>query len=69
MRTRSNPYQRSLELKVIVREPTIEDLRAAYEACILNKDRLPFEKALALREYALPIKNAARAAIIRRGGK
>ncbi|WP_132259497.1 hypothetical protein [Paucimonas lemoignei] len=64
-----SPYQRTLELKVIVREPTIDDLKAAYQRCIADKKKLPFEKALETPAFALAIKNAARAAIIRSGGK
>lgn len=65
----TNPYQKSLPLKVIVREPTTEDLRAAYELCVFDKKKLPFEKALQDRPIALGIKNTAKAAIIRRGGR
>lgn len=52
-----------------MREPTIADLQAAYQRCIADKNKLPFEKALTLPAYALAIKNAAKAAIIRAGGK
>lgn len=65
----ANPYQGNLVLRVIVREPTQADLRAAYERCVSDKDRLPFEKALQDRAMAIGIRNTAREMIIRRGGR
>jgi hypothetical protein len=69
MRSLPHPYQRALELKVIVREPTTEDLRAAYQVCVRDKQNLPFERALQHPALVLIFKNAAKAAITRRGGK
>jgi hypothetical protein len=64
-----NPYQKSLQLKIVVRDPNEEDLRDAYEVCVLDKHRIPFEKALTLPLIATGIRNTAKAAIIRRGGR
>lgn len=69
MRRNVSPYQRSLALQVIVREPTAEDLRAAYEVCVSDKESMPFQKALTIRALEIGIRNTARAAIIRRGGR
>jgi hypothetical protein len=64
-----NPHQRALNLTVEVREPTKDDLRAAYEQCVRDKARLSFEMALELVPYTWILKNAAKAAILRRGGR
>lgn len=66
--SKNNSRQQTLALPVIVREPSREDLQAAYERCVQDQARLPFERALALPAIALAIKNAARAAIVKRGG-
>lgn len=67
--SKTNPYQRTLALKVVIRDPTPADLFAAYEKCVLDQHRIPFEKALTIPALAVGIKNTAKAAIIRRGGK
>lgn len=64
-----NPYQRSLVLKVNVRDPTIEDLRAAYQRCGIDQQKLPFERALAHPAIGIGIWNTAKAAIVRNGGR
>ncbi len=61
--------QRSLVLKVVIREPTMEEMRAAYELCVADKSRLPFEKALEDRPISLILKNQARRIVFRKGGK
>jgi|GEM_PF-3310548 len=66
--SKSNSRQQTLVLPVIVREPTREDLQAAYERCVADKARLPFDRPLALPAIALAIRNAAKSAIVKRGG-
>lgn len=69
MRKTCNPYQKALPLTVVVRDPTEEDLRAAYELCVRDRIRMPFEKALTIKAIALGIRNTAKARIIRQGGR
>lgn len=66
--SKNNSRQQTLSLQVALRNPTTDELRAAYERCVQDKQSLPFERALTLPSIALTLKNAARAAILKRGG-
>ena len=63
---RPDPRQRSLHLQINLRPPTEAELRAAYDACVFDKQRLPFEAALEHRSISLALKNFAQAAQLRR---
>lgn len=66
--SKNNSRQQTLPLPVLLRNPTIDELRAAYERCVADKQSLPFDRALTVPMIALTLKNAARAAILKRGG-
>jgi len=65
---KAHPRQQALALKIILREPTLADLRAAYEQCVQDQQRMPFELALQNRPIFLALKNQARSTIFKRGG-
>ncbi|NDP60084.1 MAG: hypothetical protein GZ090_12100 [Oxalobacteraceae bacterium] len=65
---KDNSRQQTLTLQVLLRNPTMDELRAAYERCVSDKGALPFERALMVPSIALTLKNAARSAILKRGG-
>ncbi|WP_025918479.1 hypothetical protein [Herminiimonas sp. CN] len=66
--SRDNSRQQTLALQVARPNPTRDDLRAAYERCVRDKENMPFDRALTVPSIALTLKNAARAAILKRGG-
>lgn len=66
--SKNNSRQQTLALPVVVRELTRADLHAAYERCVVDKTAMPFDLALTVPSIALVLKNAARAAILKRGG-
>lgn len=66
---RNNSRQSTLALTSTRPEPSQQDLAAAYERCVLNKAAMPFDRAMAVPSIALTLKNAARAAILKRGGR
>lgn len=67
-RSRNNSRQLTLPLPPAPAppEPNRDELLAAYERCVTDKQSLPFERALALPAIALTLKNAARAARLKR---
>lgn len=66
---RNNSRQSTLALVRPRPEPTEQDLAAAYERCIQNKASMPFDRAMAVPSIALALKSAARAEILKRGGR
>jgi hypothetical protein len=66
--SKNNSRQQTLPLQVELRKPTMDDLRAAYELCVTDKESMPLDRALSVRSIALTLKNAAKAAILKRGG-
>lgn len=66
---RNNSRQSTLALVSTRPEPTQQDLAAAYERCIQNKATMPFDRAMAVPSIALALKSAARAEILKRGGR
>jgi len=66
--SRNDSRQQTLALSRVMPEPSEFELQAAYERCVLDKAAMPFEQAMAIRSIALALKNAARAAILKRGG-
>lgn len=66
--SKHDPRQGTLGLQMVPREPTLEDLRAAYEFCVADKEKLPFAQALLMPPIAVTLKTLAKKAILRRGG-
>lgn len=66
--SKNNSRQQTLALPLLRPSPSIDELRAAYERCVQDKQSLPFERALTIPMIALTLKNSAISAILKHGG-